>query len=280
MSDRDQLISLTRNKAPRKKGILRQIGKKFGKLNIFGTHKPSQKTNNNVLQVLSGQTSKTKKFKFVEKIANFEEESHNFPGGYNIEGVEIMLENEKKSGSCFVCAGNLNDRMSTKATCARCTNSFHFRCLNDFLEFANKGPGCSNVSGPCPNGYMSVARERGMSCAGYNECGTLIVKYELLPGNQRPHHPNPGAGYQGDTVIAYLPDSDQGRRVLGLLKKAWGLKMTFGVGTYPVSKLNDVAVWNISHKTSRFGGHHGYPDASYLERVEDELRALSIKVED
>ena len=280
MSDKDQLISLTKNKA-RKKGILRQISKRFGKLNIFGTKKPSQKTNKNLLQVLNGQTSKTKNFKFEEKIANFDEDNM-LAGCYDIEGVEIILVNESKSGSCLICAGNLNDRMSTKATCARCTNSFHFRCFNDFHD--DKCPGCSNVinkiNGPCPSGYMSVARERGVSCAGYNECGTLVVKYELLPGNQGPHHPNPGAGYQGDTVVAYLPDNDQGRRVLRLLKRAWELKMTFGVGKCPVSGLSDVAVWKVSHKTSRFGGHHGYPDASYLERVISEMDALSISVDD
>ena len=52
---------------------------------------------------------------------------------------------------------------------------------------------------------------------------------------QTQKHPNPGVQYYGDIRIAYLPDNDEGRNVLKLLKKAWMMKLTF-----TVNKINKI----------------------------------------
>ena len=237
MSDEDQLICQCR--VPRRSRVqrfFRNIRKRLNRFRIFGTRQPEQGSNNHLLQVLEGPIDKTvfkNKFKFGEKIANFEEQSPH-----------------SSRGSCNV--SHNNEHVSVK-----------------------------NIPGPCPDGYMHVATKQGISCGGYNECGTIVIMYQLLSGVQGPQHPNPGVRYPGVSITAYLPDNVEGRNVLKLLKIAWKMKLTFTVGMYLTSGLSDVVTWNdIPHKTSRFGGSNAYPDETYLERVTADLHALGIRLRD
>uniref|UniRef100_A0A2K6TC91 E3 ubiquitin-protein ligase n=1 Tax=Saimiri boliviensis boliviensis TaxID=39432 RepID=A0A2K6TC91_SAIBB len=97
---------------------------------------------------------------------------------------------------------------------------------------------------------------------------------------QKKEHPNPGKSYSGVHRTAYLPDNKEGRKVLELLRRAFEQKLIFTVGNSRVLGISDVITWNdIHHKTSKLGGpeSYGYPDPSYLKRVQDELKAKGIE---
>ncbi|KAL0193062.1 hypothetical protein M9458_011358, partial [Cirrhinus mrigala] len=68
-------------------------------------------------------------------------------------------------------------------------------------------------------------------------------------------HPNPGKPYQGASRIAYLPDTQEGNKVLKLLERAFKQRLTFTIGRSSTTGQNNVVTWNdIHHKTSRDGG--------------------------
>uniref|UniRef100_A0A914WC66 E3 ubiquitin-protein ligase n=1 Tax=Plectus sambesii TaxID=2011161 RepID=A0A914WC66_9BILA len=79
--------------------------------------------------------------------------------------------------------------------------------------------------------------------------------------------------------MAFLPYNDEGRLVLKLLKLAFDHRLTFTVGDSITTGAKNVVVWNnIHHKTSLHGGPQcfGYPDPTYLSRVQEELHAAGI----
>ncbi|KAH0629015.1 hypothetical protein JD844_010748 [Phrynosoma platyrhinos] len=92
-------------------------------------------------------------------------------------------------------------------------------------------------------------------------------------------HPNPGVRYPGTTRVAYLPDCPEGNKVLALFRKAFDQRLTFTIGTSMTTGRANVITWNdIHHKTNCTGGPQlfGYPDPTYLARVQEELRAKGI----
>ena len=84
----------------------------------------------------------------------------------------------------------------------------------------------------------------------------LVITYDIPSGVQGASHPNNGQHYTGCTRVTYLPDSTEGREVLGLLKKAFNAKLIFTIGTSHSSGRSNSVIWNsfISHKTSMDGG--------------------------
>ena len=64
-----------------------------------------------------------------------------------------------------------------------------------------------------------------------------------------------GQRYSGTTRTAYLPDNNEGRHVLSLLKRAFDARLIFTVGTSHTTGLTNTVVWNdIHHKTNTRGG--------------------------
>ena len=222
-------------------------------------------------------------FQNEETIANFDEKNKK-TAGQNFNGVEVALSDENNNDDCSVCLGPLKENGPVKGTSV-CEHIFHEKCLKDVLKQSHKCPVCRAVIieklGPCPNGYMKIITCNTMHCAGYKDCGTIQIDYDLFSGTQGPQHENPGAWYGNDYREAYLPDNKAGRRVLELFKKAWKMKLTFTVGTSLSSGQRDVVTWNdIHHKTSLNGGPYGYPDATYLERVAADMHALGVRLDE
>ena len=216
-----------------------------------------------------------------ETIANFDKDDQDTAGDF--KGVEVH-DNEKINDDCPVCLVPLKEGGQIKGT-GVCEHVFHSNCIKDALEHSHKCPVCRAVIkkklGPCPNGYMYVQTNKFVDCPGYLGCGTIKIEYELLDGVQGPQHQNPGITYYGDYRVAYLPDNDAGKRVLELFKKAWKMKLTFTVGRSLSSGENNVITWNdIHHKTSLKKGPYGYPDATYLERVTEDLHALGVTLDE
>jgi deltex-like protein len=153
---------------------------------------------------------------------------------------------------------------------------FHIECLNDLIGEKNnfKCPICSKIygilEGDMPKGTFSVSKT-SQRCSGYN-CDTLVITYNF---------PN-GPGYTGTNRTAYLPNNQEGREVLALLKLAFDRKLTFTVGTSVTTGRKNTVVWNgIHHKTNLYGGatNFGYPDKSYFNRVKEELAAKGVTKE-
>lgn len=102
---------------------------------------------------------------------------------------------------------------------------------------------------------------------------------------------HPGSSYEGTSRTCYLPDNDEGKEVLRLLKLAWGnseemaninrtleRKLTFTIGTSMTTGKDNQVIWNgIHHKTTRGAGSHGWPDSGYIARVTDELKRFGVE---
>lgn len=91
----------------------------------------------------------------------------------------------------------------------------------------------------------------------------LFLFFSNFPLNyawvMQPEHPNPGVSYPGTDRMAYLPDSPEGNRVLGLLRRAFEQRLIFTIGTSMTTGMHNVITWNdIHHKTSLWGGPHWY----------------------
>ena len=139
-----------------------------------------------------------------------------------------------------------------------------------------KCPVCSDIygiiTGDQPEGTMSVTRNK-MALPGYETVGTLIITYNMSGGMRNGNH------FSGTSRTGYLPDTPEGQKVLKLLRTAFDRKLVFTVGRSVTTGMDNVIVWNgIHHKTSTNGGssHFGYPDATYLYRVREELAAKGI----
>lgn len=88
-----------------------------------------------------------------------------------------------------------------------------------------------------------------------------MVQFQTVSDSFYPQldHPNPGIRYPGTDRVAYLPDSPEGNRVLGLLRRAFEQRLIFTIGTSMTTGLQNVITWNdIHHKTSIFGGPPWY----------------------
>lgn len=72
-------------------------------------------------------------------------------------------------------------------------------------------------------------------------------------------HPNPGEPFTGVSRQAYLPDNEEGNKVLGMLERAFKHRLIFTVGFSRTSGKDNMVTWNdIHHKTRRDGGPEKY----------------------
>lgn len=113
--------------------------------------------------------------------------------------------------------------------------------------------------------------------------------------------------FHGIQRKAFLPNNQEGKKVLQLLRRAFEQKLIFTVGQSRTTSAENQVTWNdIHHKTSmesgptRYGrsvlgappiyfcascslfpllcaSSFGYPDPDYLRRVRDELKAKGIE---
>uniref|UniRef100_A0A663FHX9 E3 ubiquitin-protein ligase n=1 Tax=Aquila chrysaetos chrysaetos TaxID=223781 RepID=A0A663FHX9_AQUCH len=195
-------------------------------------------------------------------------------GGSAVAGCSREEEPDRQ---CPICLGEIQKMK----TLEKCRHSFCEDCITRALQVKTACPMCGRFYGQLvgnqpPNGRMLVTRDAGLLLPGYEKFGTIIIQYVFPPGVQGVEHPNPGVRYPGTTRVAYLPDCPEGNKVLGLFRKAFDQRLTFTVGTSMTTGRANVITWNdIHHKTNCTGGPQlfGYPDPTYLARVQEELRA-------
>ncbi|XP_074056971.1 E3 ubiquitin-protein ligase DTX3L-like isoform X2 [Macrotis lagotis] len=186
---------------------------------------------------------------------------------------------EEEQEECVICM----EIIQQKEVLPKCKHEFCGPCIREAMKHKPVCPVCQTsygiMKGNQPDGTMT-ASYRTSSLPGYNSCGTIVIHYDMRGGIQTEDHPNPGKRYEGTRRVAYLPNNEEGRQVLLLLRRAFDQRLIFTIGQSRTSGIKDVITWNdIHHKTLQFGGpeNYGYPDPSYLQRVKLELKAKGIE---
>ncbi|KAM5135427.1 uncharacterized protein ACMZJ9_018009 [Mantella aurantiaca] len=121
--------------------------------------------------------------------------------------------------------------------------------------------------------YSSLA----LSLSGYDRNTCIKIKYEVPDGIQRAEDPHPGKPYKGGTFLAYIPENNEGKKLLSLLEKSLNQDLTFKITS---TEHGDVVTWHkIPHKTSLFGGisKKGYPDSQYIKNMITLMEDLGIE---
>ncbi|NXM57071.1 DTX3L ligase, partial [Illadopsis cleaveri] len=192
---------------------------------------------------------------------------------------QTQAKTEENEDECPIC----RDRIKNKETLEKCKHAFCKTCIDKAMTYKQACPVCNTVCGVLignqPEGTMSTKTIRS-SLPGYPSCGTIQIDYYMNGGIQTSSHPNPGQRYRPAHRVAYLPDNEEGREILQLLRKAFDQKLIFTVGQSHTTGQQSVITWNdIHHKTAMTGGPtgFGYPDSSYLQRVRSELKAKGIE---
>uniref|UniRef100_H3CAI3 E3 ubiquitin-protein ligase n=1 Tax=Tetraodon nigroviridis TaxID=99883 RepID=H3CAI3_TETNG len=188
---------------------------------------------------------------------------------------------EGEEEPCPICLESVDP---TRRTTLECKHSFCAGCLGRAFLQKPVCPTCGRVYGVLrgtqpEGGRMEVSRTHS-SLPGYEQYGTIVIRYSIPSGIQQEEHPSPGEPYSGASRRAFLPDCPEGRRVLRLLRKAFDQRLVFTVGQSTSTSRKNTVTWNdVHHKTSVHGGptHYGYPDPDYLRRVEEELAAKGIR---
>jgi len=156
----------------------------------------------------------------------------------------------------------------------------------DVLEqcFTSSGPKCPlcghhyEMPGPQPTGELTVSTTL-RDCDGHTGQGSIQLHYTFGGGVQGRQHPKPGQRYSGTERVAYLPNSEQGKKAAELLKKVFLAGKMFIIGTSVTSGKEDTVVYGGVHiKTKTSGGatNHGWPDPTYFERLMSECYAQGI----
>ncbi|XP_004467213.2 E3 ubiquitin-protein ligase DTX3L [Dasypus novemcinctus] len=186
---------------------------------------------------------------------------------------------EKVKDLCVICM----ETITNKQVLPKCKHEFCTPCIRKAMSYKPVCPVCLTCygvqRGNQPDGTMDVSFITS-KLPGYESCGSILIVYDMRGGIQTKEHPNPGSKYSGIKRTAFLPDNEEGREVLRLLRKAFDQKLIFTVGESRMTGASGVITWNdIHHKTSTSGGPemYGYPDPDYLKRVKDELKAKGIE---
>lgn len=187
---------------------------------------------------------------------------------------------------CCVCLGDFADDEEGDGPAVQlpkcpAPHAFHRACILSALQTTPRCPQClvtySSVLGSQPPGRMTITHCDTVLPG--ERTPTAVIEYSFPCGIQGPRNPSPGQRYSGTHRLAYVPLSPAGKAVLLKLMRAWDGRVLFTVGTSITTGCTNTVVWNgVHHKTSMHGGPamFGFPDATYLARVTQELAAFGI----
>jgi deltex len=190
--------------------------------------------------------------------------------------------------TCAVCWDHMEANVSdstaqtTVVKLAACGHLFHQACIVQALNYDPRCPSCRAAipvtRGHMPCGTMQAWLAPSVVCQGFESAvGTIVIRYYISSGLQKPYHPQPGARHGSVCRSAYIPNTVEGRVLLKRLVYAFLHGLTFRIGVSS-GCANSVTWASIPHKTSLSGGpeHHGFPDRDFFDVCNQELDALHV----
>lgn len=85
---------------------------------------------------------------------------------------------------------------------------------------------------------------------GFEGFGTIVITYNFYDGIQTSEHPSPGESYTGMSCLAYLPDTQEGKLVFKLLRKAFDARLVFTVSKSALDGTGHVELNGVELKTA------------------------------
>ncbi|VDI70141.1 deltex [Mytilus galloprovincialis] len=175
----------------------------------------------------------------------------------------------------------------------KCSHMFHKLCLIAMYDSGSKNgsmqcPACKTIYGEkhgnCPKGVMEYCI-MSQALQGFPDSQTIRILYHISPGVQTQEHPHPGKRFtcRGFPRVCFLPDNDEGRKILKLLIVAWKRRLTFTIGHSTTTGETDTVTWNEIHHKTEFGSNisgHGFPDDKYFDNVLQELSVQGVTEKD
>ena len=167
---------------------------------------------------------------------------------------ESTVTLKEASNNCEICY----DDSAEIVYLYKCRHSMCLTCHKRMFSITPKCPFCflfyGTPKGDQPkNGRMSHT-QLDTSLPGYPNAKTIVIQYSIPSGKQEAHHPDPGRYYAGLNRTAYLPDNEEGRRILDLLYKAFSNGLTFTIGSSRTTGVDGVITWNDIHHKTFFSG--------------------------
>jgi len=198
-----------------------------------------------------------------------------------------VVPEEAEGQECPICLDPFGDPFDPKSVgldeggyaravrLFRCSEHyFHQHCVKPWIDKHQNCPVCGMYYGRgigfMPEGEMTVTKETS-SLPGHGKVGTIMIQFNFPSGAQGEDAPSPNSPYSAAKIDGFLPNSTEGQKVLELFRIGWERKQLFRI-----DENGNIGDGGISIKTQREGGIHGYPDASYLERVVQELQSKGI----
>ena len=182
---------------------------------------------------------------------------------------------EGAEGECVVCYNTT--RLCRVRGCVCAESTVCRSCMEQQLEVRSTCPTCMQhvrvLQGPCPPGTASV-RRFSESLPGFEGHGHFSILFQVMSGQQQEgRDPNPGQDFAGKHVFCFLPDTERGIALGTRLLTAFRRGHAFCVGRSLTTGQDNVTTFNGVHmKTSRTDAY-GYPDPTYLTRLDAELTA-------
>eukprot|EP00438_Fugacium_kawagutii_P028007 Skav236478 [mRNA] locus=scaffold1440:95236:97566:+ [translate_table: standard] len=189
-------------------------------------------------------------------------------GGGQDEGGE---GDEDEDRTCCIC---LDENADSKLPCG---HKYHASCLESWFEQRPTCPTCGQFfgdrMGSMPDGSMAWNWSRA-PLAGHR-CATIILHFNFRSGISPE-----GQNYEGRSQHAYLPDNDEGRKLLAMFQLAFRRRVLFSLTQSLTTQLWQ-PTFAIHLKTSMSGGPamHGYPDDQYFDSATEELRLAGIDLD-
>lgn len=211
--------------------------------------------------------------------------------------INLYLNNVKDDDICNICTFYLNDisiydsqRSNLHLYQLRdCKHIYHKTCLEKLIEYVNSEyiqcPLCKKIYGTKIGNQPDIIKMKHIiikqKLPSYQEENSIQITYYTTKSNgiQNSNHPNPGKPFYCSSFprIAYLPNNEQGNKVLEMLKKAFTQKLIFTIGRSVTTGEENIVTWNDIHHKTNIHGEYGYPDINYLDKVMSDLNQHGIQ---
>ena len=194
-----------------------------------------------------------------------------------------VLERREGEGSCSLCMEPAQHALVTCGHHVVCD-----ACLDSFLDNISKCPLCNARFAPepgcCPDGTVTVKRLptalpgfSNNSAVTKKGGGTWSLYFDMPSGTQTDRvGGNVGQKFAGKSETAFFPDTKVGRDRARRVLRAFRGGILFRVGMSVTLGVDNRTTFNGVHlKTApdHRSGSYCYPDDSYLDRVDQELKS-------